>query len=113
MHHTSHISPEMRACIDECLRCHAVCLGMASGHCLEAGGPHVAPPHFRLMLTCAETCRAAASVMLIGTDLHRSMCRTCAEACEACAQSCEGLDGMEECIAACRRCAQSCRAAAT
>ncbi len=38
MHHSS---PEMRDCIESCLRCYAVCLGSAMRHCLEAGGGHV------------------------------------------------------------------------
>ncbi|RZA15393.1 MAG: four-helix bundle copper-binding protein, partial [Proteobacteria bacterium] len=78
-------------------------------HCLEVGGRHVAPEHFRLMIACAEMCRASASLMLIGTPLHKQTCRVCAEVCEACAASCEGLDGMEDCVAACRQCAESCR----
>lgn len=36
-------SKEMRACIDECLRCYQTCLGTAMTQCLEAGGEHVAP----------------------------------------------------------------------
>jgi hypothetical protein len=32
------IDPAMQKCIDECLRCYSVCLGMAMHHCLEAGG---------------------------------------------------------------------------
>src|SRR5690606_16704615 len=55
---TRHIPEDMRQCIEECLRCHAVCLGMASHHCLEAGGAHVEPIHFRLMLACAEACQS-------------------------------------------------------
>ena len=62
------MSPKMQACIDECLRCYQTCLGMASNHCLEVGGRHVEPAHFRLMLACAETCRTSAHLMLIGTE---------------------------------------------
>ncbi len=39
----SHVSSEMQSCIDECLRCYQTCLGMASNHCLPAGGKHVEP----------------------------------------------------------------------
>lgn len=104
-----HQSDEMKACIEACLACHTTCLGMAMNHCLEAGGRHIAPEHFRLMMACAEMCRASAGLMLIGTPLHKKTCGVCAEICEACAASCEGLDGMEECVSACRRCAESCR----
>jgi hypothetical protein len=30
-----HVSKEMQACIDECMGCYKVCLGMAMTHCLE------------------------------------------------------------------------------
>jgi hypothetical protein len=79
------------------------------GHCLEQGGSHVAPPHFRLMMACAEACRAAAHVMLTGHSAHKASCAACAEICTACAEDCAKLDGMEDCVTACRRCAESCR----
>jgi hypothetical protein len=103
------MSPEMQACIDECLSCYQTCLGMASHHCLEVGGEHVAPPHFRLMLACAEICRTAAHFMLIGSEHHKHLCAECAEICEECARDCERLESMEDCVAACRRCAEACR----
>ena len=104
-----HLSDEMKACVEECLRCYSVCLGTAMHHCLEAGGEHVAPPHFRLMMACAEICRTSAHFLLIGTPHHKHTCGECAEICEECAVDCERLDGMEECVQACRRCAESCR----
>jgi hypothetical protein len=103
------MSAEMRSCIEECLRCHGICLGMAMSHCLEQGGRHVEPGHFRIMMSCAEICQTAANVMLIGTAQHKRTCALCADICEECARSCETLDGMEECVQACRRCAESCR----
>jgi hypothetical protein len=103
------IDADMQACIDECLRCHQTCLGMAMTHCLEQGGRHVEPDHFRLMIACAELCRAAAAVMLTGSPLHVHACAAAAEACAACASSCDGLDGMQDCVIACRDCADSCR----
>ena len=106
MHQTS---SAMQACIDACLRCHDTCLTMASQHCLELGGEHVAPGHFRLMLACAEICRAAAAIMMIGVDQHARVCAACAEICDACAQSCERVGDMQDCVQACRTCAESCR----
>ena len=103
------ISSEMQRCIDECLSCYQTCLGMASTHCLEVGGKHVEPAHFRAMMACAESCRTSAHFMLIGTPLHKQTCRACAE---ACAKSCEEVGDMDECVQACRRCAESCRAMA-
>jgi hypothetical protein len=105
----SHKNPGMQSCIDECLRCYQTCLGMASNHCLPAGGKHVEPGHFRLMLACAEMCRTSAHFMLIGTPEHKHTCRACAEVCEACARSCEQVGDMDECVRQCRACAESCR----
>jgi hypothetical protein len=109
---THHLSAEMQQCVDECLRCYGVCLGTAMHHCLETGGDHVAPPHFRLMMACAEICRTSAHFMLIGSPHHKHTCRECAEICEECAADCERLGGIEECVQACRRCAERCRAMA-
>lgn len=102
------VTPHMSACIELCRRCQQVCLNMATGHCLEKGGAHVAPEHLRTMLACAELCGTAAYVMTTGSPLHRQVCRVCAEACEACISSCRALDEMEECIFACERCKASC-----
>lgn len=108
----THHSDTMQACLDACLHCYRTCLGMASNHCLEVGGRHVEPEHFRLMLACAEACRASAQLMLIGSPVHRHQCGACAEICAACARSCEQVGGMEACVAACRSCEEQCRAMA-
>lgn len=80
--------------------------------CLETGGDHVAPEHFRLMINCADICRTAADFMLSSSRLHGQVCAACAEVCDACAVSCENLGDMERCVRACRECAQNCRAMA-
>ena len=107
MHHE--LRQDMRACIDECLRCYQTCLGTAMSHCLEEGGTHVEPEHFRLLMACAEICRTSAHFMLIGTPHFRHTCGECAEICEECAESCERVGDMDECVQTCRRCAGSCR----
>jgi hypothetical protein len=104
-----HISAEMKQCIDECLDCYSVCLSTAMGHCLEMGGEHTKPPHFKLMMACAEICRTSAHFMLIGSEHHKHVCRECAEICMECAQDCERIGDMQECVDACRSCAESCR----
>jgi hypothetical protein len=106
------IDPAMQSCIKACEDCHRICLSMAMRYCLEMGGEHVAPEHFRLMLSCAEICQTSANSMLSASSMHRSICRACADVCDACAESCEQLDGMEECATICRSCAKSCRAMA-
>jgi hypothetical protein len=104
-----HVSPNMQACIDDCLRCYQTCLGMSTNHCLELGGKHATPGHIQLMLTCAEACRVTAHVMIVGTAHHRHFCSECAEICEECAKDCERVGDMEACVQACRTCAVSCR----
>jgi len=99
----------MQQCIDECLNCHRVCLGEAMTHCLEAGGQHTEPTHFRLMINCAEMCQTSANFMLSGSPLHAKTCGVCAEVCTACAESCESIPEMEKCAETCRRCAEACR----
>lgn len=107
MQHSS-ISPEMQKCIDACLHCYRTCTEMAMNHCLQMGGRHVEPEHFRLMMNCAEICRTSAAFMMSGSPLHAHTCAACAAVCDACADSCEQVGDMDDCVQACRACAQSC-----
>jgi hypothetical protein len=105
------ISPEMRQCIEECQRCHSICLETVT-HCLQKGGPHAEAQHIRLLLDCVEICETSANFMLRGSNLHTRTCAVCAEVCERCAQDCERFgddEMMRRCAEACRRCAESCR----
>jgi hypothetical protein len=108
----SEMSARVRACIDECLSCYRTCFGMAMTHCLEAGGEHTAPKHFRIMMACAEICRTSAHFMLMRSEHAGHVCRECAEICEECARDCEALSGMDDCVESCRSCAEACRAMA-
>ncbi len=96
-----HVSAEMKSCIEDCLACYGECLSTAMGHCLQAGGEHTSPPHFKLIMACSEICRTAAHFMLIGSQHHRHVCRECAD-------DCERIGDMRDCVKACRRCADSC-----
>ncbi|MGN6101071.1 MAG: four-helix bundle copper-binding protein [Devosia sp.] len=102
-------SGDLERCIHACLGCYQTCLSTAMNDCLEMGGPHVAKPHLTLMMACAEMCRTAAHMMLIGSPLHRRTCAECAEICTQCADDCERLGNMQICVEACRKCAESCR----
>jgi len=106
-HTTSNLVDEQ--CIADCLRCYQSCMQTAMGHCLETGGRHVEPEHFRLMHSCAEMCRTAADAMLSRSPVHAQICAACVEACEACGDSCADIGDMDDCVLACRACAQSCR----
>ena len=103
------MSSRMQQCVDDCMECYRSCKQEAMNHCLETGGKHVEPTHFRLMVSCAEMCRTAADFMLSSSELHGRVCAACAEVCEACARSCEQVGDMAECVEICRRCADSCR----
>jgi hypothetical protein len=105
-HHHTHGLDES---IEACTACYQTCMAGAMHHCLEEGGAHVEPGHFRLMMACAEMCRAAAHIMMTGYPGHAAVCALCADICEQCAESCAGLDGMEDCVMACRGCAHVCR----
>lgn len=111
MHHEP-ASAEMTACIQACLDCYRHCQNTALTHCLETGGEHVEPRHFRLMIDCAEACRAAAALMINQSPYHADSCRLCAQVCRDCAESCRALGDMEECVAACERCAEECESMA-
>jgi hypothetical protein len=108
-HMSPALSDAMKRCVEDCQQCSAECLETAMHHCLESGGRHTEPEHFRLMINCAELCRTAASFMLSRSEYHERLCALCAELCEACAASCEEIGGMEHCVELCRRCAASCR----
>jgi hypothetical protein len=103
------MNEEMTRCIETCLSCYKTCLSTAMNHCLETGGKHVEPEHFRLVMACAEICRTSAHFMLINTPHHKHTCRECAEICAECAEDCRRVGGMDECVAACEACADSCR----
>ena len=107
----SAVSHEMQQCIEECLRCHGMCLQTVA-HCLELGGRHAEPSHIDLLLDCAETCQTSANFMLRGSDRHHLTCALCSEICRACGDDCERMAGddeiMKRCAEECRRCAESC-----
>jgi hypothetical protein len=107
----THLSAEMRQCIDECLHCYASCEATMA-HCLQMGGKHAEASHIRIMADCAKLCAQSADFMLRGSDLHAALCRLCADACRRCAEDCERIDAsdqmMRECAAQCRSCADAC-----
>ena len=104
------LDQQMQACIQECHRCHDICLETI-GHCLEMGGEHARPDHIRLMMDCAEICQTSANFMLRMSDFHGQTCGVCAQVCEQCAVDCERFGDdpmMQQCAEACRSCARSC-----
>lgn len=111
----SHLSQDMRACVEQCLTCYSDC-EETKAHCLGMGGKHSAPEHLNALADCAVLCATSAQFMLRGSDLHRDVCGVCAEACDRCAASCDAIgaddDTMRRCARSCRTCAESCRAMA-
>ena len=104
------IDPAVRRCIDECVRCHEVCLSTIP-YCLERGGRHAEEAHITLLLDCAHVCQTSADFMLRGSDEHARMCAACAAICQRCAEDCDQFiddEVMRACADTCRRCADAC-----
>jgi hypothetical protein len=108
-----HTSTSMQECIDACTECAQTCLKMAMTHCLEKGGKHVEPDHFRLLIDCAEVCQTSARLQLSGSVFAEDFCSLCAEVCNACADSCARVGDMQACVLACQHCAESCESMAS
>lgn len=109
MNQSTYTKHDMQACIAACTRCYQICLHMGMNHCLETGGEHVEPTHFRLLMSCAEICQTSANFMLSGAAHSSAVCAICAEICEACAIDCEKIGDMDPCVEACRDCAETCK----
>lgn len=106
------MNPQMEQCIQECQSCQRACLETFARHCLMMGGAHVAQPHARLMLDCAETCQTSANFMIRDSERHRLTCGICADICQQCADDCARFTDSPEmlrCAEERRRCAEMCR----
>jgi hypothetical protein len=104
------IDPAVRRCIDECVRCHEVCLSTVA-YCLEQSGQHAEESHITLLLDCADICQTSADFMLRGSDEHGRICAVCAAVCQRCAEDCDQFVGdevMHACADGCRICADLC-----
>jgi Domain of Unknown Function (DUF326) len=102
---------QIEECIQSCLDCHRICLE-AITHCLLRGGEYASEKRILLLQDCAEVCDMAANFMTRNSDLHATICRTCAEVCLRCAEECERFrddDLLKACAKACRRCAEYCQ----
>lgn len=108
-HTAEHRSQYMNECIDNCMRCHAMCLETIN-YCLGEGGQHADGARISLLKVCADICMTSAGAMLLGAAAHAVTCAACAQICRQCAQSCEAMGDpeMDRCARLCRRCADSC-----
>jgi hypothetical protein len=101
----------MQRCIEECERCHDLCV-QAIAHCLRKGGRLAEASHITTLLDCADMCATSVNFMLRESARHRRTCELCAEVCDASAKSCGGFhddDEMRRCEAECHRSAELCR----
>ena len=105
----SSMAAAMRACIDECQKCHTVCLTTAAELSHDPARLRSSPAQILAMLDAAQICATTADFMVRGSAHHAEMCRLCADICEACIRACKGMPGMETCVAACVSCAKRCR----
>ena len=101
-------SQQVKDCMEALGHCHAMCLSTAAVHCLESGGEHVRPQHFRLMLDCAASCAFAADALARKSQFHNRICALAADIAETCGKDCERIGGMDACAAACRETARLC-----
>jgi len=101
-------SNDREKCIEDCRDCERMCYETAMNQCLKAGGEHVEPEHFRLMMNCAALCHVTAEFMLAQSEFHERLSDLCAAVCEACAASCRDIGGMDLCARAREACAESC-----
>jgi Domain of Unknown Function (DUF326) len=102
---------QVEQCVQSCLDSHRICLE-AITHCLQKGGKQASEKHIRLLQDCAEICDTGANFITRNSDLHITICSTCAEVCLRCAESCERFgddDLMKLCGKTCRRCADYCQ----
>ena len=112
---TTQRSFTMDQAIENCTRCHRICLETAARHFRGERSPKIEETLVRLLLDCAEICSTSADFMIRGSDVHQHVCRACAAICTRCADECDrqGEDPyMAACAEACRRCAESCAAMA-
>lgn len=70
----SEMSSEIRACIDEGLRCDEPCLDAAMELRRDVEGIHAGLSHRRVTLARAKACSAAVHAVLIGTASSDRIC---------------------------------------
>lgn len=105
------LPPEVQLCIKDCTECGNICEETIS-YCLQQGGRHVEPHHMKLLIDCAEICRASQNFMLRNSTFSAAICTVCGDVCTQCADSCAQFTGdtmMQDCAEVCRRCASSCQ----
>lgn len=95
-------------CVEACEICHRACLHAAMNLCLEQGGPYLEPPHFRLLLACADLCRTTADAMVSALSFYEELCTVCAKIARECAASCRRVGELDACADACMHCADLC-----
>ena len=78
---------------------------MATAHCLEMGGEHVAPDHLRLALLCGENCGTSAKFLMSNSDLHKEPVAFLSRAAPIARMTAKRLGDMDECVDVCRACA--------
>lgn len=106
-------SPEVERALDECTRCHQICL-TGSGHVLRKGGALADAHHIRLLSDCVELCQTLSNFLLRGSPFGKRVAGLCAEICRQCADELDGSDDpvIQTCAHACADCAEACEAVA-
>lgn len=98
---------DMKACIDACSNCAAMC-NYCSSMCLKEKNVDAMSRCIQLNMECAAVCKAASQLMSLGSEDYKEMCRLCAQICKKCGDECSKHKNMEHC----QKCAEACYQAA-
>lgn len=101
---------DYQSCIDTCNNCASACNHCAAS-CTREEDVEMMAKCIRLDMECAALCTATATLMSLGSDKSKELCRICADLCIECAEECEKHhhDHCLQCAAACRECASQCQ----
>lgn len=100
----------MQDCLENCENCYRLCVQTLVYATHQTEKP-IHEALLRLLMDCADICRATANYLMRGSDLHGSLCRVCASICERCAEFCgESREDaqLRLCEQVCLRCSESC-----
>jgi hypothetical protein len=98
-----------KSCIDACLQCVAI-----SSHCasmdLKEKDVAMMGRCVQLNMECHAICGATATLLSLGSENAKDMCKLCADCCTRCANECakHATEHCKECAEACRKCILEC-----
>ena len=103
------MSHDQTECAHACAECAEICLETLPR--LLHSEARRAKELAALLHVTAESCRAAQTALLLGSDVHRYLCLAVAAICDRCSADAEALreNALQDAIDACIDCAEHCR----